>query len=391
MIYDKYLLPMHEPTLNPITGRTPVVIAALTIIALLGFLGVSRLVNRFQEQEKALARHLYEQGLAEQQAGKPELALEPFRAALTYSRDNFQYQLSLARALRDSGRTDEAETYLISLWERSPQNGAVNLALGRLAARQKNLDKIIQYYHNAIYGVWDSNPEHNRLNAWFELVEVLLRLNARPQAQAELIALSANLPPNSELFLHAADLFAQAQDYEHALAVYRKVLHLDRLNPSAASGAGEAAFKLGRYRTAARYLELAARANPQDAQIAQMLQISNLILEQDPFTRGISMDERNRRIRAVFDAAGERLDTCMNSKSRESSLSGQTDPLPPLKAQWTQMKRRLIRLGRTGESGLADEVMDLVLQIEQQTASCSATPQDQVLLLLAQNRAGVEQ
>jgi len=299
--------------------------------------------------------------------------------------------LSLARALRDSGRTDEAETYLISLWERAPQNGAVNLALGRLAARQKNLDKIIQYYHNAIYGVWDSNPEQNRLNAWFELIEVLLRLNARPQAQAELIALSANLPPNSEWLLRAADLFAQAQDYEHALAEYRRVLHLDRSNPRAAAGAGEAAFKLGRYRTAAHYLEAATRANLQDAQIAQMLEISNLVLQQDPFTRGISMEERNRRIRAVFDEAGQRLDTCMNSEGREPNPPGQVDPLPQLKAQWAQMKQRLIRLGRTGESGLADEVMDLVLQVEQQTASCSATPQDQVLLLLAENRAGVEQ
>jgi len=61
---------MPEPTSNPITGRTPVVIATLTILALLGFLGVTRLVNRFQEQQKALARHLYEQGLAEQQANR---------------------------------------------------------------------------------------------------------------------------------------------------------------------------------------------------------------------------------------------------------------------------------------------------------------------------------
>ncbi len=40
---------------------------------------------------------------------------------------------------------------------------------------------------------------------------------------------------------------------------------------------------------------------------------------------------------------------------------------------------------------MADEVMDLVLQIEQQTAKCAPSPQDQALLLLAQSRAGVEQ
>jgi tetratricopeptide (TPR) repeat protein len=382
---------MPELTLKPFTGRTPVVIAALTILAVLGFLAVTRLVNRFHEQQKALARHLYQQALTEQQTGKPELAIQHFRAALSYSPDNFQYELSLARTLRDSGRTDEAETYLISLWEREPQNGAVNLALGRLAAREKKLDKIIQYYHNAIYGIWDSGAEQNQLNAWFELVEVLLRLNARPQAQAELIALAANVPPKPELLLRVAAQFAQAQDYEHALTEYRRVLQLDRTNPNAATGAAEAAFKLGRYRTAERYLETASKANAQDVHIAEMLQISKLVLEQDPFSRNLPLEERSHRIHTVVEAAGQRLDTCMKSQGRESSPPGQVNGLSSLKAQWVQMNRRLRRLGRAGESGLADEVMDLVLQIEQQTADCIPSTQDQALLLLAQNRAGVEQ
>ena len=382
---------MQEASVKRVIERPAVVITILTAFTLLGFLAVGRLTTRFQEQQKALARHLYRQGLAEQQAGKFDLALVHFRDALTYDRDNFQYQLSLARALRDSGRTDEAETYLVNLWERSPQNGAVNLALGRLAARRKQLERIIQYYHNATYGVWDSNPEQNRVAVWFELVEIVLQLNARPQAQAELIALSASLPPNPQYLLRAADLFIQAQDYEHALGVYRKVLQLERMNARAAAGAAQAAFKLGRYRTAARYLEAAAKANPDDAQIAQMRQISSLILQEDPFGRDLSAEQRQRRIRIIFDEARERLDTCMTWTERLLSQSIEVDPLPPLKAQWVQMNRRLIRLGRMGESGLADQVMDLVLQIEQQTDVCGSTTQDQVLLLLAENRAGVEQ
>ncbi|MBV8050304.1 MAG: tetratricopeptide repeat protein [Acidobacteriaceae bacterium] len=382
---------MHELTLKPFTGRTPAVLAGLTILAVLGFLGVGRLVNRFQEQQKALARHLYQRGFQEQQSGKLDPAVEHFRGALGYDPDNFQYQLSLARALRDSGRTDEAETYLISLWERSPQNGAVNLALGRLAVRQAKIDKIIQYYHNAIYGVWDSNPEQNRLNAWFELVQVLLHLNARPQAQAELIALSVNLPPNPTLLMQAAGLFAQAQDYDHALGEYRRVLQIDRTNEGAAAGAAEMAFKLGRYRTAERFLELANKANPQDEQISKLLQICKLILQQDPFTRGLSAQDRNIRIRGILEEAGKRLDTCMASQNREAELPEQATGLSELKTHWTEMNRRLRRLGAVGESGLADEVMDLVLQVEQQTSNCAPSAQDQALLLLAQSRAGAEQ
>ena len=115
---------MDRAALTHAMNRPAVVIAIMTVLAVLGFAGVTRLVNRFGEQQKALARHLYERGLAEQQAGKNEIASEHFRAALNYSHDNFQYQLSLARALRDSGRTGEAETYLINLWERTPQDGA---------------------------------------------------------------------------------------------------------------------------------------------------------------------------------------------------------------------------------------------------------------------------
>jgi len=382
---------MPELTLKPLTGRTPTVIAGLTILAVLGFLGVGRLVSRFQEQQKALARHLYQRGFAEQQTGKLDLAVQHFRAALGYDPDNFQYQLSLARSLRDSGRTDEAEAYLISLWERSPQNGAVNLALGRLAVRQARIDKIIQYYHNAIYGVWDSDAERNRLNAWFELVGVLLRLNARAQAQAELIALSVNLPPKPELLMPAADLFAQAQDYDHALGEYRRVLQIDHTNANAAAGAAEMAFKLGRYRTADRYLEIASKANPRDEQISNMLQISKFILQQDPFSRGLSAQDRSVRIRSILQEAGKRLDTCMSSQPQGANQVQQPVGLSQLKAQWTEMTRRLHRLGAAGESGLADEVMDLVLQIEQQTSSCAPGPRDQALLLLAQSRAGVEQ
>jgi len=382
---------MLETASEPIPSRPGVVIAFLVILALLGFLSVSRLVDRFQQEEKALARHLYRQGLEEQQAGKEDLAIAHFRAALGYDRDNFQYQLGLARALVDSGRTHEAESYLISLWERFPQNGEVNLALGRLAAQERSLDRAIQYYHNAIYGLWVSDAESNRLAAWFELIQVLIRLGARQQAQAELLSLSANLPANPELELRTADLFGEVEDYEHALSAYRRVLKPDPANPSALAGAGEAAYKLSRYRTAAEYLAAAATASPQDAQLAELLSVSQLILANDPFNRRISRAERDRRLRTIFDDAGQRLDSCSGAQQPQMSSPQPTDRMTALKDRWMKMKSKLVLLGTSRESDLADEIMDLVLEIEQQTAACGITVKDQALLLLAENRAGVEQ
>src|SRR5262245_56893709 len=89
-------------------NRPATVFAVLSLIAIAGFAGVTRLANRYQEQQKALARRLFARGVENQKDSRFDRAIEDFRAALTYDHDNSQYQLSLARALRDTGRTSEA-------------------------------------------------------------------------------------------------------------------------------------------------------------------------------------------------------------------------------------------------------------------------------------------
>ena len=63
---------MNVASLKLLTRRPPVIVAGLVVVTVLAFLGVNRLVNRFREQEKALARHLYEHGMQAQSAGQPE-------------------------------------------------------------------------------------------------------------------------------------------------------------------------------------------------------------------------------------------------------------------------------------------------------------------------------
>ncbi|MGH9537291.1 MAG: tetratricopeptide repeat protein [Terriglobales bacterium] len=382
---------MNVAALKAITRRPPVILASLLIVAVLAFAGVNRLVNRFGEQEKALARHLYEHGLQAQSSGNPEAALGDFRAALGYSHDNFQYQLSLARALRDTGRTAEAESYLISLWERSPQEGAVNLALGRLFAREKQFDKAIQYYHNAIYGFWPSEADTRRRDAQFELIEFLVQQKAYPQAQAELITMASALPADSSLHLRVANLFARAQDYDHALAQCQEVLRTDHGNQTALYGAAQAAFRLGRYRTAQGYLQSALRADPQNADARQLLETATQVLQSDPFAPRISDAERNRRVRSAFLRAGDRLEACAKSQGIDLSPQSPSTGLPSLEAQWLELKPKVTRLGSSND-GLLDQLMNLVYEIEQQTQSVCGPAEglDRALLLLSQGPAGAE-
>ena len=152
---------------------------------------------------------------------------------------------------------------MINLWDREPENGLVNLELARIAAQKGETEQALRYYHNAIYAIWPGDQEVERREIRLELIEFLLGINAKAQAQSELIALAANLDDDPSQHVRVGDLFLQAQDYEHALAEYRLSLKADRHNAAALAGAGRAAFELGRYDLAQRYLQAAVIANPE--------------------------------------------------------------------------------------------------------------------------------
>jgi tetratricopeptide (TPR) repeat protein len=371
----------------------PVILLVLTLAAATGFAAVGHLVARYNANQQSRGRKLYALGVAAAGAGRYDEAIAAFRAALTCDRTNSQYQLSLARALRDSNdprRLDEAESYLVALWQRTPQDAAVNLALARVAAHRGSIEDATRYYHNAMYGVWNSDPDSNRSRARIELIQFLLKKGAPANAEAELMALSTSLPPEPAAHLQAAQLFAQAQDYSGALTQYREVLHLDPLNSSALIGAGEAAYNAGNYAVAQHYLQEALNRNPQDANARQLLGTTELIVRTNPFRSHISDVERNRRITAAFGQAGRRLTDCAQQTGVDLNATGASpaSPLASLQARWTSTKPELNRLRSPAETDLPDAIMDVVFQIEQQTASVCGRPQgpDLALFLISQKR-----
>ncbi len=384
--------------LKSILRRPPVVVSILSVAALLAFFAVSHLVHRFREEQKALARHLYADGQEQLNSGKPDGAVAYFRAALGYDPTDFLYQLSLARALRDTGKIPEAKSYLLGLWESSPDDASVNLALGRLAVREGDTAEAIHYYHNATYGVWNSDPETHRRDARFELIDFLLRQNALPQAQAELITLAASLPRNPELEIQVAERFANLGDYEHALSEYQTILQHDKENVEAEEGAGECAFELHRYATAEKYLSSATKLNHLNTQLEEKLTIARLIIETDPFIHWISGAERERRIQEAFKAAGERLDRCEKLPGAGASATPEANPgsagtldVNSLRQSWNALNAKPSRRSATTESEKAEQMMNLVFEVEQQTQKdCELTDIDQALLLIGQDRDGAD-
>jgi tetratricopeptide (TPR) repeat protein len=391
---------MNDAAPRPLARRTPLVLAALMLIAIVGFALVSRLVTRLKANEKQIAWHAYEAGLAEVHAGRPERALDDFRAALVYDSDNTTYQLNLARALRETGRLDESEAYLLRLWNVAPQDSTINLALARLAARRGYVDDALRYYHNAIYGAWAGNPDQNRRQTRFELIEFLLKQNAFPQAQAELLALAQVLPSDPGEHLKVAKLFAEARDYPNALQQYQLVLKLNGKDTEALAGAGEAAFQSGRYRTAERYLQESIKANPEDAHARNRLETATLVLAADPFLRRISDMERNRRIEGAFAQAGDRLKNCAQGKGIDLTLTGGNGSEPmtghellDLWNRWQSARADLRHLKALSNTNVPDKLMDIAFQIEKQTALQCGDPsgRDLALLLISRDREAVDQ
>jgi tetratricopeptide (TPR) repeat protein len=374
------------------------ILLILTLAAAVAFAAVSHLVVRFNANQQSRGRKLYAQGLAEASSGHYDDAIAAFRAALTCDPANSQYQLSLARALRDSNdprRLDEAESYLIALWQRTPQDAAVNLALARVAAHRGSIEDATRYYHNAMYGVWNSDPDANRNKARVELIQFLLKKGAPDQAESELMALATSLPPDPAAHLQAAQLFDQAQDYATALAQYEEVLRLDPENASALAGAGQAAYRSGNYATAQRYLEAAVKANSQDANSRHLFETTDLILRANPFRSHISDAERNRRIVAAFAQAEKRLAECAQQTGVDLKVPATitASPLSSLQSRLTAAKPNLARLRSPAETDLPDTIMDVVFQTEHQTATICGPPQglDLALLLISQKREATSQ
>jgi tetratricopeptide (TPR) repeat protein len=263
------------------------------------------------------------------------------------------------------------------------------------------MDDAIRYYHNAIYGAWTSNPDQNRPKTRFELIEFLLQKKAWPQAQAELLLLAQVLPPDPAQRVRLAEMFAEARDYQDALEQYQAVLKVDGKDAVALAGAGEAAFQMGRYRTAVRYLKQGAQVNPDDAHTRQRLQAASLVLETDPFLRGIPDVERNRRIANASAHAGDRLRSCAASRGitlkadavdREEGVLPMSTDLPSLWAQWQRAQPDIQRIGAPSKADLPDTLMDLIFGIEQQTATLCGEPEgvDLALLLISRGREAVD-
>ena len=384
-------------------------IVVVLLIALFGF--TQYLVSLHRQRELVLAERWFARGDRAMERGYPAIAAEDYRTALSYDRENNQYRLRLAQALLAENRYPEARSHLLNLWEENPADGEVNLTLARLYARQGQQQESVRYYRSAINGVWEGDPREQRISARFELVHYLLAEHDTRQAVVELVALEADPPEEEDRKLELAQSLMQIGEYPRAQGVYESVLTHDPANSRAWLGDGEASFAMGDYRAAERELASAAEHNPSMAEAKHQLDLVREILRIAPGLRGLSLEERARRVTLAFHAAFDRLSSCALrqgysfsapslSAAPASSNAGPARPqgltvapgnLQQLHAAALQMTRNVSKGALRTHPKMLEGAMDFVFQVENATQPLcpDLSVTDRALLVLAKHQSDV--
>jgi tetratricopeptide (TPR) repeat protein len=307
-------------------GATPQTLAIVFLLMVLLFVATGFYTRSFNAERRARARMHFEIAKTLADYGYYEDALEQYRDALTYERDNVDYRLGLAVALYRLGSYQEAENYLTDIRANYPNRGMVNRLLARIAAHDGRVDEAISHYRNAIYGRWLQNPEQNRLRTRFELVELLEKSGEERQLMGELLDLLAEAPDNPETKSRIGWLFLKVGSAEQASKVFED---LTRANPQKAEfyvGRGKAEFDLGNFLTARTQFRRAIELEPADQEVRRLLELTNQISALDPTSRGTGLSTRYARSRTLVSRSLKLLEACTNPLGR--TLAGPPAPLP---------------------------------------------------------------
>lgn len=377
-----------------IIHREYLLLAGLIVVIAAFFSLTTFAARAYHGKQEQFGEEWYQRGEQALRQSRPSEAVEDFRNALAYSRDNDLYRLRLAQALMADNRPQEARTHLLILWEKEPGDGTINLELARLAAMWGDTQQAVRYYHAALYGVWPDEPMAHRWQIRFELAEYLLQRNTiqdTKDAQAELVALAAELPPQDAAGqTRLGTLLLRAGLNARALAAFRAALAAQPNLMSALKGASEAAFRMGEYQTARHYLLPVVAQDPKDQSALEMLNLCELVLKLDPFARGLTSGEQARRAFHDFQLALARAQKCPAPVAAPASRpASQTTPpaddFSSLLSQADSAKSRVNERVLARNPDLLESTMDLVFKLEKVSSPCGpASLEDKALGLLAQ-------
>jgi tetratricopeptide (TPR) repeat protein len=316
--------------------------------------------------------------------GQPEATVTGLRHAVAKDPGNRQYRLALAEGLAATGLDEEARRVLLALREIQTEDPEANLQLARLAARGSDIDAGRRYYQSALAGLW--RPEHTerRRDVRTELIEFMLAHEERARALSELVVLAANLPEHAGVHTQVGHMFLAAGDPRLALNQFASALRLNPKDPDALAGAGEAAFELGDYTRARRYLDAAPREN---TRIAELREVARLVLTADPLASRLDPNDRHRRLSLAIQQAVQRLEMCLGDPSLQAHAG-----LRSLRDEARDFQLALSLPQHRQPRDFVDDGVEFVYRIERAAERCAMPPAplDRAFLLIGR-RHGLEE
>lgn len=289
-----------------VSRNTVLVAAALASL----FTATGFLSKAWRAAREERAEHRFARGRKLEEAHRYAAAAGEYRAALSFEPEQFRYRLALALALVRLEDWGEAEAHLRELREIDPSNGEVNLMLARIAARRDERTEAEQDYRRAVYGYWPERAAARRIEARFELVDLLAKYGDRKKVLSELLELAGEAPDDAALKTRIGTLLLRNGSAEQAVEVFREALAANRDYGPAWLGMGEAQMARGEFRRAQTAFRNALREAPSSAEARAGLARAEAAALLDPSQVHLSAAERYRRSREVLRQVLETVEEC---------------------------------------------------------------------------------
>ena len=299
---------------SPATALIGILGALIGLIVLTGFL-----LHFYNSERREKAMESYQSGNDLARQGRDQEAIEQYRDALSIAHSN-ENRLALALSLVKVGRLNEAAIYLQEVLKDDPNSGIANLGLARIAAAQRRTQEAFNYYHRAIFGTWPANAKETRLQAWFELIDVLGKGGDQKQASTELLELLNEKSNDLDTKKRIGHLLLQYGAANESADVFRDILHQKPKDAEAFGGVGEAEFTLADYTAAQRAFANAFRLNPNDEHIRGRLRLCDGIIALDPTVKNVSSAERYRRSEMLLQGSLAELEKCVANRGDPSAF-----------------------------------------------------------------------
>jgi tetratricopeptide (TPR) repeat protein len=198
--------------------------------------------------------------------------------------------------------------YLREVVRIAPDQGPAQLALARIASKQGRTDEAVASYRRAIDGAWAAGAG-DRVEARFELVDLLARTGAPRQAVAELLRITDQTTDHAVLDRVGEGLLAIGSP-EQARDVFTQVLGAAPEDGRAWMGVGEAELARDDYRAAAKAFDNALRIDPENSRATQRLTLCRDVLALDPTLVGLRSRDRYARSLKLLEGAVFAIQTC---------------------------------------------------------------------------------